>query len=86
MQLARHSLLSWRENNTAVQVHRLVTLGTMEEKIDKMLEEKRRLASDVVGAGETWITELTDSQLADLVRLGDTIVDENTGSYRNGGD
>ncbi|MBI4860931.1 MAG: DEAD/DEAH box helicase [Candidatus Riflebacteria bacterium] len=58
-----------------VQVHKLVTLGTLEEKIDRMLEDKRSLAQRAVGTGETWITELTNEQLAELVRLSDTVVD-----------
>jgi hypothetical protein len=53
-----------------VQVHRLIAEGTLEERIAVMLEAKRGLADAVVGAGEDWITELSDDQLADLVRLG----------------
>ncbi len=52
-----------------VQVHRLLAAGTIEEKIDRMLEEKRALADRIVGAGETWITELPDSELRELVSL-----------------
>ncbi|MEU4668655.1 DEAD/DEAH box helicase [Amycolatopsis sp. NPDC023774] len=53
-----------------VQVHRLIAEGTLEERIATVLETKRGLAEAVVGAGEDWITELSDDQLADLVRLG----------------
>jgi superfamily II DNA or RNA helicase len=53
-----------------VQVHRLIAEGTLEERIAALLESKRDLTEAVVGAGENWITELTDAQLADLVRLG----------------
>jgi superfamily II DNA or RNA helicase len=53
----------------SVEVHKLVTAGTLEERIAEMLERKRALADAVVGAGETWITELDDAALADLVRL-----------------
>ncbi|MEV4597361.1 DEAD/DEAH box helicase [Amycolatopsis sp. NPDC049253] len=53
-----------------VQVHRLIAEGTLEERIATVLEAKRGLAEAVVGAGEDWITELSDDQLADLVRLG----------------
>ncbi|MFC4081042.1 DEAD/DEAH box helicase [Amycolatopsis samaneae] len=53
-----------------VQVHRLIAEGTLEERIAAVLEQKRGLADAVVGAGEDWITELSDDQLADLVRLG----------------
>ncbi|HEY3710425.1 MAG TPA: DEAD/DEAH box helicase, partial [Amycolatopsis sp.] len=53
-----------------VQVHRLIAEGTLEERIAAVLETKRGLADAVVGAGEDWITELSDDQIADLVRLG----------------
>ncbi|MBO3735460.1 DEAD/DEAH box helicase [Glycomyces niveus] len=53
----------------AVQVHRLVCEGTLEAKIAALLETKRALAESVVGSGEAALTELTDEQLHDLVRL-----------------
>jgi len=53
----------------AVQVHKLLTAGTVEEKIDQMLERKRDLASRIVGQGEQWITELDDAALRDLFAL-----------------
>src|SRR5204862_7172020 len=53
----------------AVQVHKLLTAGTVEEKVDAMLEKKRDLASRIVGAGEQWITELGDAALRELFSL-----------------
>jgi superfamily II DNA or RNA helicase len=53
-----------------VQVHRLIAEGTLEDRIATVLETKRGLTEAVVGAGEDWITEMSDEQLADLVRLG----------------
>jgi superfamily II DNA or RNA helicase len=53
-----------------VQVHRLVTEGTLEDKIAELLASKRDLAERVVGSGEGWISELSDSELARLVSLG----------------
>jgi len=53
----------------AVQVYRLLAAGTVEEKIDLMLADKRALADRVVGPGETWITELPDAELRRLVTL-----------------
>ncbi|MEI8256992.1 MAG: C-terminal helicase domain-containing protein, partial [Deltaproteobacteria bacterium] len=53
----------------AVQVHKLVCAGTVEEKIDRLLDHKRGLASSVVAAGEHWITELGNSELRDLFTL-----------------
>jgi len=52
-----------------VQVHRLVTEGTVEERVAAMLAAKRALADAVLHGGETALTELTDAELADLVAL-----------------
>jgi len=55
--------------NRNVQVHKFVTVGTLEEKIDEMIESKKGLAESVLGAGEAWITDLSTEELQDLVRL-----------------
>ncbi|MFE6153153.1 SNF2-related protein [Streptomyces sp. NPDC057889] len=55
--------------NRPVQVHRLIAEGTIEDRIADMLVRKRELADAVLGSGETALTELTDSELADLVEL-----------------
>jgi SNF2 family DNA or RNA helicase len=52
-----------------VFVHKMVTLGTLEERIDKMLEEKQRLADNIVGSGETWLTELDNQAFRELIAL-----------------
>ncbi|MYU26105.1 ATP-dependent helicase [Streptomyces sp. SID8352] len=52
-----------------VQVHRLITEGTVEDRIAEMLEAKRALADAVLGTGESALTELTDRELTDLVSL-----------------
>ncbi|OIJ64114.1 ATP-dependent helicase [Streptomyces mangrovisoli] len=52
-----------------VQVHRLVTEGTVEDRIAEMLVAKRALSEAVLGSGEAALTELTDRDLADLVSL-----------------
>ncbi|MER6010796.1 DEAD/DEAH box helicase [Streptomyces bluensis] len=52
-----------------VQVHRLITEGTVEDRIAEMLESKRALAEAVLGSGESALTELTDRELSDLVSL-----------------
>ncbi|MGG2971627.1 DEAD/DEAH box helicase [Geobacillus stearothermophilus] len=51
-----------------VHVHKLITVGTIEEKIDEMLEQKQALA-DIITEGEAWITELSDDELRDLLAL-----------------
>ena len=51
-------------------VHKFITQGTIEEKIDAMLEAKTRLPEEVmVSGGEGWITELDNDRLLDLFRL-----------------
>ncbi len=52
-----------------VQVHRLVTQGTIEERVAQLLERKRALADAVLGRGEAALTELDDDELRDLVTL-----------------
>ncbi|KUL75674.1 MULTISPECIES: DEAD/DEAH box helicase [unclassified Streptomyces] len=52
-----------------VQVHRLITEGTIEDRIADMLASKRALADAILGGGESALTELTDRELTDLVSL-----------------
>ncbi|MFF5406629.1 SNF2-related protein [Streptomyces misionensis] len=55
-----------------VQVHRLITEGTVEDRIAEMLAAKRALADAILGSGESALTELTDRELSDLVSLRST--------------
>jgi SNF2 family DNA or RNA helicase len=52
-----------------VEVHKFVTVGTLEETIDDMIESKRALAQAVIGRGEQWLTELSTDDLREMVRL-----------------
>ena len=52
-----------------VMVHRLITLGTFEEKIDEMLKSKKELADMAVYEGEKIITELSDQEIYDIFTL-----------------
>ena len=53
-----------------VLVHKFLTTGTVEERIDEMISEKRKLADDILtGGAEVNLTELSDEALMDLVRL-----------------
>lgn len=53
-----------------VQVHKMVSLGTLEEKIDTMLTEKRNLADTIVDdSGQAWLMELDTNALRELVSL-----------------
>ncbi|MFF1508708.1 SNF2-related protein [Streptomyces sp. NPDC058326] len=53
-----------------VTVHRLITRGTIEDRIDQLLSHKRALQDTVLGAGDTGLARLSDRELADLVSLG----------------
>ncbi|MCV3214747.1 DEAD/DEAH box helicase [Plectonema radiosum NIES-515] len=60
-----------------VQVHKFVCTGTLEEKIHDMIESKKQLAEQVVGAGEAWLTEMDTDQLRNLLLLDrSAIIDE----------
>jgi SNF2 family DNA or RNA helicase len=52
-----------------VQVHTLVCLGTLEERIDQLIADKGVLAERVVGNGESWLTALSTGELRDLLAL-----------------
>jgi non-specific serine/threonine protein kinase len=52
-----------------VLVHKFVCRGTVEERIDTMIAEKSSIAGDVIDGAETLITEMSDSELLDFVRL-----------------
>ena len=52
-----------------VQVHKFLCLGTLEEKIDEMIENKREIADSIVGGGEAWLTRLSTAELKNLFAL-----------------
>lgn len=53
-----------------VMVHKLVCEGTIEEKIDALINSKKELVDNVIGSGgEKWITELNNEELLSLMRL-----------------
>ncbi|HZT97860.1 MAG TPA: DEAD/DEAH box helicase [Chloroflexota bacterium] len=52
-----------------VQVHKFISLGTLEEHIDDMLESKKSLASEIIGTGEGWLTELSTKELRDVLSM-----------------
>ena len=59
-----------------VQVHKFVSTGTLEEKIHEMIESKKAMAEQVVGAGEQWLTELDTDALRNLLLLDRSAVIE----------
>ena len=52
-----------------VQVHKFLCMGTLEEKIDEMIERKKEIAEGVVGTGEGWLTELSTAELKEIFAL-----------------
>lgn len=52
-----------------VHVHKLICEGTVEEAIDRTIEQKRELAEQVLAEGEEWLTELSNEELRDIVTL-----------------
>jgi SNF2 family DNA or RNA helicase len=59
-----------------VQVHKFICAGTLEEKIDGMIERKKEVAEQVVGAGEGWLTELSNADLKEVFALRKEAVGE----------
>ena len=59
-----------------VQVRKSVCVGTVEERIDAMIEEKKSLADRIVGTGESWLTELSVADLRDVISLSPEAVSQ----------
>jgi SNF2 family DNA or RNA helicase len=59
-----------------VQVRKFVCVGTLEERIDTMIEEKKALAERIVGTGESWLTELSVAELRKVIALSPEAVSE----------
>ena len=59
-----------------VQVHKFICAGTLEEKIDAMIESKKGLAEQVIGTGEGWLTELSNAELKNIFTLRTEVVTE----------
>ena len=52
-----------------MHVHKFVVGGTLEEKIDEMIEAKTELAEQIIGSGEQCLTEMTTDQLREILTL-----------------
>ena len=67
-----------------VMVHKFICAGTLEDRIDAMITAKSAMAEEVVGTGESWLTELSDEELkATLALSPGTAVDEDEDETRN---
>lgn len=52
-----------------VFVHKFIAIGTLEERIDEMIEDKKKLAGSIVGSDESWLTELDNQAFTKLIAL-----------------
>lgn len=52
-----------------VLVHKFITLGTLEERIDQMIEDKQKMADSIVGNDESWLTKLDNQAFKELIAL-----------------
>jgi SNF2 family DNA or RNA helicase len=57
-----------------VFVHKFVAMGTLEERIDEMIEDKKKLAGSIVGADESWLTELDNNAFKKLIALNKSAI------------
>jgi SNF2 family DNA or RNA helicase len=57
-----------------VFVHKFVSIGTLEEKIDQMIEDKKKLSSAVIGSDESWLTELDNEAFKELIALNKSAI------------
>ncbi len=62
--------------NKRVHVYKYVCVGTLEERIAQMIERKQKLALNIIGSGEDWITELSTEALRDLFSLSREAISE----------
>lgn len=59
-----------------VQVHKFVVAGTLEERINAILDSKQSLAETIVGSSEAWLTELNTDELREILMLRHETLDE----------
>jgi SNF2 family DNA or RNA helicase len=57
-----------------VHVYKLICEGTLEMQIDDLLEKKKSLSDQILGRGDSWVTELNDEEVYELVRLRNKVL------------
>lgn len=57
-----------------VHVYKLICEGTLEERIDLLIDRKKNLQRQILGSGDAWLTELSDSELFNLIKLRKGVV------------
>ena len=63
-----------------VQVHKYVCIGTMEERIDRMISDKMQLADRIISSGDEWLTGLSTEDLRRTLQLTADAIDDTTGA------
>jgi len=59
-----------------VFVHKFVTVGTLEERIDRLIEEKKQMATLIVGTDESWLSTLDNDTFKQLIALNSLAIME----------
>ena len=59
-----------------VHVHKFVCTGTLEERIDQMIEQKMELAENIVGSGEQWLSDLSAGRLREMLVLRESALEQ----------
>ncbi len=57
-----------------VFVHKFIAIGSLEERIDEMIEDKKKLAGSIVGSDESWLTELDNNAFKKLITLNKSAI------------
>lgn len=60
--------------NRNVHVYKLICEGTLEERIDQLIERKKELQRQILGQSDAWLTEMTDKEIFDLIKLREGVV------------
>ncbi|RYL95913.1 DEAD/DEAH box helicase [Sporolactobacillus sp. THM7-4] len=60
--------------NKNVHVYKLICEGTLEERIDQLIERKKGLQKQILGQGEAWLTEMSDREIYDLIKLREGVI------------
>lgn len=60
--------------NRNVHVYKLICEGTLEERIDQLIERKKELQKQILGQSDAWLTEMTDEEIFDLIKLREGVV------------
>jgi SNF2 family DNA or RNA helicase len=57
-----------------VFIHKYLAVGTLEERIDQMIEQKKKLSESIVGSEESWLTELDNEAIKKLITLNKSAI------------